>query len=75
MAFGSDQISAVVLDIGSQLTKAGFAGEDAPKRVFASRSNEDPALEAVGPCSEGAVFIIQVYNVLIIRLFRSMGCR
>jgi hypothetical protein len=29
--YGGDEVGAVVFDIGSHTTKAGFAGEDAPK--------------------------------------------
>ncbi|CAG8439590.1 7900_t:CDS:2 [Acaulospora colombiana] len=32
--FSGDEVSAVVLDIGSAWTRAGYAGEDAPKLVF-----------------------------------------
>ncbi|ODV91556.1 hypothetical protein CANCADRAFT_147306 [Tortispora caseinolytica NRRL Y-17796] len=31
--YGGDEISAIVLDPGSQWTRAGFAGEDSPKAV------------------------------------------
>lgn len=31
-----DEVSAVVVDMGSTFTKAGFAGEDTPKSVFPS---------------------------------------
>ena len=31
-----DEISAVVLDNGSGMCKAGFAGDDAPRAVFPS---------------------------------------
>lgn len=36
MAYGGDEVSAVVLDVGSSTTKVGYAGEDLPRRVFAS---------------------------------------
>ena len=32
----ADEIDAVVIDVGSSLAKAGYAGEDAPKAVFPS---------------------------------------
>ena len=32
----TDEVSAVVVDIGSTCTKAGYAGEDCPKFVFPS---------------------------------------
>ena len=34
--YGGDEVSALVLDIGSHLTKAGYAGEDAPRVVVPS---------------------------------------
>ena len=33
-----DEVSAIVLDLGSHTCKAGYAGEDAPKAVFPSVS-------------------------------------
>ena len=32
--YGGDEVSAIVLDVGSTSSKAGFAGEDNPKAVF-----------------------------------------
>ncbi|KAI9625846.1 hypothetical protein H4Q26_016094 [Puccinia striiformis f. sp. tritici PST-130] len=32
--YGGDEVSAVVLDIGSNTTRAGYAGEDTPKVVI-----------------------------------------
>lgn len=32
----ADEVSAIVLDLGSHTCKAGYAGEDAPKAVFPS---------------------------------------
>ncbi|CAI9753581.1 unnamed protein product [Fraxinus pennsylvanica] len=34
--YGGDEVSAVVVDLGSHTCKAGYAGEDAPKAVFPS---------------------------------------
>jgi len=34
----SDEVSAIVIDLGSHTCKAGYAGEDAPKAVFPSVS-------------------------------------
>ncbi|OIW18835.1 hypothetical protein TanjilG_25278 [Lupinus angustifolius] len=34
--YGGDEVSAMVLDLGSHTCKAGYAGEDAPKAVFPS---------------------------------------
>ncbi len=33
---GGDEIGAIVMDIGTRTTKAGFAGEDTPKAIFPS---------------------------------------
>jgi len=32
--FGGDEVGALVLDLGSHFSKAGYAGEDTPKAVF-----------------------------------------
>ena len=34
----ADEVSAIVVDLGSHSCKAGYAGEDAPKAVFPSVS-------------------------------------
>lgn len=34
----ADEVSAIVIDLGSHTCKAGYAGEDAPKAVFPSVS-------------------------------------
>lgn len=34
--YGGDEVSAIVVDLGSHTCKAGYAGEDAPKAVFPS---------------------------------------
>ncbi|GBG88186.1 hypothetical protein CBR_g46675 [Chara braunii] len=34
--YGGDEVSALVIDVGSNTCKAGYAGEDAPKAVFPS---------------------------------------
>jgi len=34
--YGGDEVAAIVLDLGSNTCKAGYAGEDAPKAVFPS---------------------------------------
>lgn len=43
--YGGDEVSAIVLDLGSHSVKAGYAGEDQPKAVFPSvvGSVETPA--------------------------------
>ncbi|OUM64681.1 hypothetical protein PIROE2DRAFT_8521 [Piromyces sp. E2] len=35
-AYGGDEISAIVIDIGSSLSKAGWSGEDSPKVIIPS---------------------------------------
>ncbi|KAL0697881.1 hypothetical protein Bca4012_054003 [Brassica carinata] len=37
--YGGDEVSAIVVDLGSHTCKAGYAGEDAPKAVFPSGSS------------------------------------
>ena len=32
--FGGDEVSAIVMDMGSSCTKSGYAGEDCPKFVI-----------------------------------------
>ncbi|XP_052199573.1 actin-related protein 4A isoform X3 [Diospyros lotus] len=34
--YGGDEVSAIVVDLGSHTCKGGYAGEDAPKAVFPS---------------------------------------
>ncbi|KAL9862092.1 Actin-related protein 4A [Arabidopsis thaliana] len=34
--YGGEEVSAIVVDLGSHTCKAGYAGEDAPKAVFPS---------------------------------------
>ncbi|XP_051189571.1 actin-related protein 4 [Lolium perenne] len=34
--YGGDEVSAIVIDVGSYSCKAGYAGDDAPKAVFPS---------------------------------------
>ncbi|KAG9144413.1 hypothetical protein Leryth_017539 [Lithospermum erythrorhizon] len=34
--YGGDEVSAIVIELGSHTCKAGYAGEDAPKAVFPS---------------------------------------
>ncbi|KAI9202100.1 actin family [Polychytrium aggregatum] len=34
VTYGGDEVSALVLDVGSSSTRVGFAGEDTPKAVF-----------------------------------------
>ena len=34
--YGGDEVSAIVVDMGTTCTKAGYAGEDCPKYVIPS---------------------------------------
>lgn len=46
----TDEVSAIVIDLGSHTCKAGYAGEDAPKAVFPSVSAanlRDPVLSHI----------------------------
>ncbi|GAQ90121.1 actin-related protein 4 - ARP4 [Klebsormidium nitens] len=47
--YGGDEVSAIVVDVGSHTCKAGYAGEDAPKAVFPSVVGAVPA----GPANDG----------------------
>ncbi|KDE08803.1 hypothetical protein MVLG_00908 [Microbotryum lychnidis-dioicae p1A1 Lamole] len=44
--YGGDEVSALVLDIGSDTVRAGYAGEDTPKTIFPSVYSTVPASEA-----------------------------
>ncbi|WMV57930.1 hypothetical protein MTR67_051315 [Solanum verrucosum] len=48
--YGGDEVSAIVIDLGSHTCKAGYAGEDAPKAVFPS--NVGSTMEVLD-CTEG----------------------
>ncbi|KAH6755417.1 actin-related proteins 4A [Perilla frutescens var. hirtella] len=46
-----DEVSAIVIDLGSHTCKAGYAGEDAPKAVFPSvRAGSTLSLIMKAPC-------------------------
>lgn len=34
--YGGDEVNAIVVEIGTHTTKAGYAGDDVPKAVFPS---------------------------------------
>jgi len=36
MSFAGDEVGALVIDVGSYTTKAGFAGEEAPRAIVPS---------------------------------------
>eukprot|EP00195_Chlamydomonas_chlamydogama_P008600 CAMPEP_0202890812 /NCGR_PEP_ID=MMETSP1392-20130828/1103_1 /ASSEMBLY_ACC=CAM_ASM_000868 /TAXON_ID=225041 /ORGANISM="Chlamydomonas chlamydogama, Strain SAG 11-48b" /LENGTH=422 /DNA_ID=CAMNT_0049574455 /DNA_START=106 /DNA_END=1370 /DNA_ORIENTATION=- len=36
-AYGGDEVNAIVVDIGTCLTKAGYAGDDIPKAIYPSQ--------------------------------------
>jgi len=36
MTYGGDEVSALVLDIGTSTTRAGYAGDDTPRTVFST---------------------------------------
>ena len=38
--YGGDEVSALVLDLGSNIIKGGYAGEDTPKVVMPSVCEE-----------------------------------
>ncbi|KAI4331513.1 hypothetical protein MLD38_029698 [Melastoma candidum] len=52
--YGGDEVSAIVVDLGSNTCKAGYAGEDAPKAVFPSVVGSIDQMEVDGPASADA---------------------
>eukprot|EP01122_Echinamoeba_exundans_P013103 TRINITY_DN5665_c0_g1_i1.p1 TRINITY_DN5665_c0_g1~~TRINITY_DN5665_c0_g1_i1.p1 ORF type:complete len:210 (-),score=62.07 TRINITY_DN5665_c0_g1_i1:46-675(-) len=63
--FGGDDVSAVVIDIGTHSTKAGYAGEDTPRCVIPSSvgvisSNKDGQQPGAGPMDvDGAAAAVE----------------
>uniref|UniRef100_A0A7S0R612 Actin-related protein 4 n=1 Tax=Chlamydomonas leiostraca TaxID=1034604 RepID=A0A7S0R612_9CHLO len=51
--FGGDEVNALVVDVGTSLCRAGYAGDDVPKAVFPSSVGVLPA-EANGMEVDGA---------------------
>ncbi|TPX34191.1 hypothetical protein SmJEL517_g03056 [Synchytrium microbalum] len=47
VTFGGDEVSAIVMDFGSSITKAGYAGEDTPRAVFPSWLGVPPGSDTV----------------------------
>lgn len=47
--YGGDEVSAIVIDLGSHTCKAGYAGEDAPKAVFPSAVGSVDQMEVDNP--------------------------
>ncbi|GAB2243694.1 hypothetical protein Droror1_Dr00023822 [Drosera rotundifolia] len=50
--YGGDEVSAIVIDLGSHTCKAGYAGEDAPKAVFPSVVGSIDKMEVDDPVSD-----------------------
>ncbi|KAK9815677.1 hypothetical protein WJX72_007893 [[Myrmecia] bisecta] len=48
MAYGGDEVNAIVLDVGSSTVKGGYAGEDTPKAVYPSWVGRLPGSKPVG---------------------------
>eukprot|EP00048_Salpingoeca_helianthica_P017647 m.238366 g.238366 ORF g.238366 m.238366 type:complete len:430 (+) comp21743_c0_seq1:111-1400(+) len=66
--FGGDEVGAVVLDIGTHTTKAGYAGEDTPKGVFSSTVGvrggaAENAMETDASAPAGAAAAKPIYSV------------
>ncbi|GAB2295388.1 Actin- protein 4 [Dionaea muscipula] len=51
--YGGDEVSAIVIDLGSHTCKAGYAGEDAPKAVFPSVVGSIDQMELDDPDNSG----------------------
>ncbi|XP_057969357.1 actin-related protein 4 [Malania oleifera] len=49
--YGGDEVSAIVIDLGSHTCKAGYAGEDAPKAVFPSVLGSIDQMEVDDPAN------------------------
>uniref|UniRef100_F6GTJ1 Actin-related protein 4A n=1 Tax=Vitis vinifera TaxID=29760 RepID=F6GTJ1_VITVI len=49
--YGGDEVSAIVIDLGSHTCKAGYAGEDAPKAVFPSVVGSIDQMEVDDPAN------------------------
>ncbi|KAL2642660.1 hypothetical protein R1flu_010247 [Riccia fluitans] len=49
-----NEVSAIVLDLGSHSCKAGYAGEDAPKAVLPSASDEETNINLLLKVARGA---------------------
>ncbi|KAF8322030.1 brg1-associated factor b [Clavulina sp. PMI_390] len=49
MAHGGDEVSALVLDIGTSTVRAGYAGEDTPRSVFSTTYGYIPTAGAQDP--------------------------
>lgn len=54
--YKTDEVSAIVIDLGSHTCKAGYAGEDAPKAVFPSVSDSSSFLTQFDLFSLGAAY-------------------
>ncbi|PKI79498.1 hypothetical protein CRG98_000129, partial [Punica granatum] len=52
--YGGDEVSAIVVDLGSHTCKAGYAGEDAPKAVFPSVVGSIDQMEVDEPATTDA---------------------
>ncbi|KAJ8749404.1 hypothetical protein K2173_018897 [Erythroxylum novogranatense] len=49
--YGGDEVSAIVIDLGSHTCKAGYAGEDSPKAVFPSVVGSIDTMEVDEPAN------------------------
>ncbi len=55
-----DEVSALVLDIGSSTTRAGYAGDDTPRTVFSTTYGyikEAESSEGAGDSSSARLFV------------------
>ncbi|KAK4355763.1 hypothetical protein RND71_024734 [Anisodus tanguticus] len=51
--YGGDEVSAIVIDLGSHTCKAGYAGEDAPIALFPSVVGSIDQMEVDNPDNPG----------------------
>ena len=58
----ADEVSAIVVDLGSHSCKAGYAGEDAPKAVFPSVSTLCHLFSKYNVCFHAILQMCFVYD-------------
>ena len=64
MVYGGDEVSAVVMDIGSNTTRLGYAGEDIPRNVFPTKIGTFDGGKVVGDSVLHWKKGMQVHNVI-----------
>ncbi|KAI8907383.1 actin family [Gorgonomyces haynaldii] len=89
VVFGGDQTTGIVFDIGSSLTKVGFAGEDQPRGVYSSHVGHfdmddkrvfgddtykpQPGMDLTSPVKDGLVYNWDLFENLWQYSFNYLG--